>query len=189
MLDQINQWDKDVILFINSFHNDFVDSFMIFMSDRFVWIPLYLSIIFVLIFVFKKDFWKHLLTILVVFFLTEKTSAALAKPFFERLRPCHEPSIESLLHLPDGCGGQFGFFSTHAANTFGLAIVLIFALPKQWKWFGISILVWSIIVSFSRVYLAAHYTTDVLVGWFDGFLIASFTLYFAKKITFLQLNQ
>ena len=75
-----------------------------------------------------------------------------------------------LLHLPEGAGGGFGFFSAHASNTFGLAVIT--ALIFRRGWYSTGIVLWASLVSFSRIYLAKHFTTDVLCGALAGILIA-----------------
>ena len=67
-----------------------------------------------------------------------------------------------------GCGGQFGFMSSHAANTMALTVFLSLALPPRFRLFKWVLLIWTVISGYSRVYLAAHYPGDVLAGWAGG---------------------
>jgi membrane-associated phospholipid phosphatase len=82
---------------------------------------------------------------------------------FERVRPCRAIA-ESAKIEPSGCGGLFSFPSNHAANTAALAAFLQVLYPKS-GW-----ITWPIValVGFSRVFIGAHYVTDVLGGWMLG---------------------
>ena len=87
-----------------------------------------------------------------------------------RLRPCHEPTLEGQVRLvAASCGGQFGFVSTHAANSFNLAILS--ALLVKRRWFTYSVFAWAIMVSYSRRYMGVHYPGDVLCGALLGMAI------------------
>lgn len=102
-----------------------------------------------------------------------------------RLRPCHNPDIANLVHIVDGhCGGQFGFVSSHATNTFALAFFVGSLLKKHISWLLPLLLVWAGIVSYSRIYLGVHYPGDVLCGALLGVIIAKFVL-----VTFKYINQ
>lgn len=85
---------------------------------------------------------------------------------FERVRPCRALT-EAVKIEPSGCGGLFSFPSNHAANTAALAAFLQVLYPKS-GW-----ITWPIVafVGFSRVFIGAHYVTDVLGGWVLGALI------------------
>jgi undecaprenyl-diphosphatase len=59
--------------------------------------------------------------------------------------------------------------SSHAANAMGLAVFLLFTLPAGRFWpLKVGVFVWALVISYSRVYLAAHYPLDVLGGWLVG---------------------
>lgn len=82
---------------------------------------------------------------------------------FERVRPCRALA-EAVKVEPSGCGGLFSFPSNHAANTAAIAAFLQVLYPKS-GW-----VTWPIVglIGFARVYVGAHYATDVLGGWVLG---------------------
>ena len=127
-----------------------------------VWVPLYLAIILYLGFRYKKKLLVIFLFMILAVTFTDQT-ALLIKNTVERLRPCHEPSLEGLVHLVKGrCGGKFGFVSSHAANSFNVALLSLMFIRR--RWYSISIIIWAALVGYSRIYLGVHYPGDVLCG-------------------------
>ena len=177
--------DTQLFLFLNGLHTPFLDPIMVFFSGKITWLPLYLIIIF---FMYKQFGWRllwPLLGVALIVVLADQTSVHLFKNVFERLRPCHNPDIKKMVHLAASrCGGKFGFVSSHAANTFGVATFL--ALLFKRRWFTVSIILWAAIVSYSRVYLGVHYPGDVLAGGLLGYIcgLAVWNLYFGLNTTF-----
>jgi undecaprenyl-diphosphatase len=96
----------------------------------------------------------------------DQFSSNLLKPLFKRLRPCHVEEFQSWIHLPAGCGGMYGFCSSHAANSFAIAVGY-YLLTKN-KFAGLVLVLWASLISYSRIYLGAHYPLDVIVGALVG---------------------
>lgn len=185
MIHWLTGLDNEITLALNAMHTPIADSIMLFLSAKTVWIPLYVLLA-VLMFIpkwyGKKSsafrYGSHIplwltgligiLAVLLCFGLTEQITN-IVKNIVERPRPGNTPILEGILHLPEGAGGGYGFFSAHASNTFGMAMIT--ALIFKRRWYTTGIMVWASMISFSRIYLAKHFTTDVLCGALAGILI------------------
>ncbi|MCF8331896.1 MAG: phosphatase PAP2 family protein [Bacteroidales bacterium] len=189
MWEQIIQLDKDLFLFFNQFHSTFFDTLMWWISDKYIWIPLYALLLFLVFYYKRKQ------GIIIIFFiallvtLTDQTSVHWFKEVFERLRPCHDPDLAGLVHTVNNkCGGQFGFVSSHASNTFGIAVFLSLLLTAHIRWIGWPLIIWAAIVSYSRIYLGVHFPGDILggalLGTFWGLII--YYLYLFTKYQFFR---
>jgi len=166
MVDTLQHLDTQLFLFLNGLNSSFWDPIMLFVSGKIQWIPFYLVLIY---FIARKHGWETLwwlLAITIVVVATDRISSGIFKNGFHRLRPCHNPDLQGIMHLVGKCGGQFGFISSHAANTFGVAVFLSFLFKNRWAAFGL--LFWAAFVSYSRIYLGVHYPGDVLCGAIVG---------------------
>lgn len=187
MFELLKSADKELFLFLNGMHNSFLDFIMYWASDRFVWIPFYILLLIILINEFGKKAIFILILVASMITVSDQFSSTIVKNSVKRLRPCHNPEIESMVHLVNGvCGGSYGYFSSHASNTSALALFLILILRKTSKkeimitkrmqvkkplLFAVLIL-FPLFVSYSRIYLGSHYPFDVFTGIVFGSLLS-----------------
>jgi undecaprenyl-diphosphatase len=166
----LERLDQQLFLFLNSFNSPFWDRVMAAISGIVIWVPLYIAILIILGFKYRRKFIIIVLFLILAATLADQISVHLFKNIFHRLRPCHEPSLEGLVHLVNGrCGGLYGFVSSHATNSFNVALLSLLFIKK--RWFTISIIFWALTVSYSRIYLGVHYPGDVFFGSILGALI------------------
>lgn len=172
-LQWLNQADTDLFLLLNGMHSNFFDTVFYWVSNKWIWIPFYAWILFRLIQAEKKNITRIILFVILLIAASDQLSAHVIKNFVERLRPCHEAAIASQVHLVNNyCGGEFGFVSSHAANSFALLTLLFLLLKGRDKKLVRLLLTWAIIVSYSRIYLGVHYPGDVISGALLGVALA-----------------
>lgn len=171
-LDFLISLDKQLFLAINGLHSPLFDNVMFWLSQKLIWAPLYALLLLMMWNVFRKSFFYILPVIILLVTLTDQVSVVLFKDVFERLRPCHDPSLEGLVRIVrDHCGGSYGFISSHASNTFGVAIFAGSILRIRYKWVLPLLVTWATIICYSRVYLGVHYPGDVIVGALVGSIL------------------
>ncbi|MCX6225706.1 MAG: phosphatase PAP2 family protein [Bacteroidia bacterium] len=185
MIEKLISLDKKIFLALNHFAAPGLDPVMRFLSGPVPWL---IFLIAFLIILWKKPWLQYrkrylimLGSMILAYVISEQSSVHLFKEVFLRLRPCHEPSLAGQVRLvANHCGGQFGFVSTHAANSFNLA--LLSALLIHRRWFTISVFAWAVVVSYSRIYLGVHYPGDILGGMVLGLLIGTASFGVARKL-------
>ncbi len=181
MLENLIDLDQHLFLLLNGGGSPFFDNIMLAISSHWFWVPLYL---FLLVYFIKTNGIKGLIDIGIIFLtllITDQTAVHFFKEVFERLRPCHDPIIADQVRLvAEHCGGQFGFVSSHATNSFGLMLVSAGLIRK--RPFTIFILMWALLVSYSRIYIGVHYPGDILGGMILGLLLGSLVLIINKLI-------
>jgi undecaprenyl-diphosphatase len=181
MTDWLNQLDTRVFLFLNGLHSPGADHLMWWFTKGWIWVPLYLVFLIALWKKLHKKIWVALLAVVLLVAVTDQTSVRFFKNPVQRLRPSHNPGLTGKVHLVNGYkGGKFGFISSHAANTFGIALLL--ALFMRRKWFTWTILGWAAVMSYSRIYLGVHYPGDILCGMLWGMLLSLAVYSLARRL-------
>ncbi|MCC5921962.1 MAG: phosphatase PAP2 family protein [Cyclobacteriaceae bacterium] len=159
--------DQQIFLWLNDKNSPFLDPIMIWVTKKYSWVPFYIVLVWFLYrkFSFKSFYLLPLIALLVT--ASDQISSSILKPATERYRPCHDPLIGYQVHQPYKCGGQYGFVSSHAANTFAVATFFILLFIKTHPKV-IYLLLWPLVVSYSRIYLGNHYPGDVIFGGLLG---------------------
>ena len=176
MIDTLNTLDHELMLWLNYDGGTFQDAFWYTLSQIPSWIPLYITIIFVMLQPSdgqkQKRWMKFILLLLftaLVFAFTDQISAGIIKPLVQRPRPSHDGSIMDRLHfVNDYHGGAYGFVSSHAANCFGLA-VWVSCLYKR-RSLVTAMMLYAVLNCYSRIYLGVHFPGDIICGTILGIL-------------------
>ena len=184
MLEQLLHIDTEVLLVINGWHAPWVDTLMWIMSAKATWIPLYLLLIGLLVWRYRKPAmtsvkWLQRVPACVVMIVViglavgaaDFIASGILKELVARPRPTRVPELEGVLHLVNGYrSGRYGFVSSHAANT--MAVALLFSLIWRNKIATVGLMLWVAANCYSRMYLGVHYPTDILGGLMVGALVA-----------------
>lgn len=185
-MNKLINWDTELLIFLNNLGTDFWDPFWIQVSEVVIWIPLYLILVLLIVKNNRgKVLWLALVAIVLNVILTDQGSVQLFKEQVMRLRPCHvEDILENIRLVKGSCGGKYGFVSSHAANTFGIAVLAGSILRQRYKYALPLLLLWAAMVSYSRVYLGVHYPGDIICGGLFGSLVGWGVFLAYRKLAF-----
>lgn len=170
MLDKIIEWDKELFLFLNGMHADWLDPVMLFLSSYLCWILACLAMLAIIY--FKSHSWKKITSL--SFLITIGMSALITniiKVIIERPRPIHNSAWQDLIHALEGTSDtSYSFFSSHSATTFSMAVffALITRKIQLSRFYGYAAIIWAATVAYSRIYVAKHFPLDVLCGILFG---------------------
>ena len=170
-LDTLLNIDRYMLLSLNGSDSLFWDGCMLVYTSMAVWAPLALMLLYVLL---KnnniKDFLLLLFFVALVVLLTDQISSGFCKPFFARWRPTNDPMLMYAVDIVNETrGGKYGFTSSHAANSFGIATFIMLLIRN--KALSISLIIWAAMNAFTRIYLGVHYPGDILAGTVIGIVV------------------
>ena len=183
-MEEIIHYDKQLLLLLNGSDSVFLDWVVMTLTNALTWIPLYISLLYVVIKTNRNV--REVLLILgaagLCVLLAGTIDDEIVKPLVARWRPGHDPEIGHLVDTVNNYrGGNYGFFSAHASNTFSLA--LFFSLLMRQRLLTIGLVAWSLVNCWTRMYLGVHYPGDITVGLIWGALVGSFVYWLYCRIT------
>ena len=179
-LDRLIQYDKDLLVLINSFGTENWDSFWLLVTNQLSWIPLYLLFLYL---IFKTLGWKKaiglvLLAAVLVTFSDQFT--VFLKNYFERLRPNRDPSINEVIRILKN-NSSFSFVSGHATTSSAVTLFMYLTLRKHYN-YTILFFIWPVLFSYSRMYIGVHFPLDVFIGAILGLLIGYLFYRFSLRL-------
>jgi len=167
----LSEADTRLLLAINGANSATADSFWFWAANKWTWIPFYAILLLLLFRRFRKQI-LLLLPLTAAMIACSDQLSSLMKATTERLRPCHDPSLQALIHtVNDRCGGMYGFVSSHAANTMALAVFIVLITNGRKAYLAAALCCYVVINGYSRIYLGAHFPVDVVGGWMIGAII------------------
>jgi len=182
MLEKELQLERNLFFSLNGSNSTFWDHFFYMYTNPWTWMIFYLC--FLWVFTYRKN-WREIVCILVaigvLILLTDQLSSGLFKPLFHRYRPTHHPDFMNQVKiLFNYRGGNYGFISGHATNSFGLATFLTLIFRN--KLFAWTIFLFAFLTAYSRIYIGVHFISDVVAGAIVGVLIAGLVYWLYNQL-------
>lgn len=184
ILEVLQDIDRELLLAVNGSDSLYLDRVVRTLTNGLAWIPLYLSMFYLV--VKNNDNFRRLLFLLggvaVCYLLAGAVDDGIVKPLVARWRPTHDPQIGVLVDVVDGYrGGKYGFFSAHACNT--MSIATYFCWIARSRRLSITLVIWSLVNCWTRLYLGVHFPGDILVGLIWGVTVGTGVYFLYRRIT------
>ena len=171
-MDYLQSLDSAALLAVNGTHDAFQNDFWWALSSPLSWLLIGVTAIVVLVLALRGGSRTRLLLAVLAIGLTvliADQSAGIIKDIVCRYRPTHSPDIAQAVQVVnDYRGGNYGFVSNHAANAFGIALLI--SLMFRNRHLAIAMTAWALVQCYSRAYLGVHYPGDLLGGMLVGLL-------------------
>ena len=184
MIEVLEDLDRQLLLAVNGSDSLYLDRVVVTLTHAATWIPLYLALFYMVL--KNNDNFRRLLLVLggvaVCYLLAGAVDDGIVKPMVARWRPTHDPQIGMLVDIVDGYrGGRYGFFSAHASNT--MCIATFFCWLARSRRLSVTLVTWSLINCWTRMYLGVHFPGDILVGVLWGICVGTGMYFLYRRLT------
>jgi len=171
-MNKLLQLDKELFKTINSsWHNEVFDTWMPFVRNSNIWLPLYLFLLVFALCNFKKNTWGWIFFAAGTVIISNFISSDLIKQNIFRLRPCNDPGLaDSIKVLVTYRPQSSSFTSSHATNHFAMAAFFYFTLNKFIGKWALLFFLWAFSICYAQVYIGVHFPLDVISGGLIGFV-------------------
>lgn len=182
-INKLIDFDRWLLLAVNGSDSLFFDALADALTTAATWIPLYVALFYM---VMKNNASVRRITFIVAcaglcYLLAGAFDDGVVKPLVARWRPTHDPVIGWQVDVVDGYrGGNYGFFSAHASNTFSLAV--FFSLLVRSRLLTVALVTWSLVNCWTRLYLGVHFPGDILVGILWGGVVGTAVWLFYRRV-------
>mgnify|MGYP002625606120 CR=1 FL=1 len=182
-INKLIDFDRWLLLAVNGSDSLFFDALADALTTAATWIPLYVALFYM---VMKNNASVRRITFIVAcaglcYLLAGAFDDGVVKPLVARWRPTHDPVIGWQVDVVDGYrGGNYGFFSAHASNTFSLAV--FFSLLVRSRLLTVALVTWSLVNCWTRLYLGVHFPGDILVGILWGGVVGTAVWLFYLRV-------
>lgn len=178
--------DKTLLMVFNGSHCPFVDRLAVTLTCGYMWIPLYIALLLLVINNHKTVAQISLVIgmALLAIVLSERMADLIVKPFVARLRPIHDTLMQDSVQVVNNYRAEgYSFFSAHASNT--MTVAVFFSLLVKDRLFACTLIVWALVNCWTRLYLGVHYPSDIIVGVVWGCVsgLFAYTIYNKVKDT------
>ena len=169
---KIQDMDMQVLSIFNGSDNIMLDQMVQILTSGLTWIPLYVMLFFV---VMRNNETMGQIALVVVsaifcVLFADGLVDGIIKQLAERWRPSNDPTFKYMVQVVDDIRLKgYSFCSAHAANTMSLAV--FFSLLIRSKLLTITLVIWSLINCWTRLYLGVHYPSDILCGMIIGIIV------------------
>ena len=185
---KIQDMDMQVLSLFNGSDNIMLDQMVQILTSGLTWIPLYVMLFFV---VMRNNETMGQIALVVgsaIFcvLFADGLVDGIIKQLAERWRPSNDPTFKYMVQVVDDIRLKgYSFCSAHAANTMSLAV--FFSLLVRSKLLTITLVIWSFINCWTRLYLGVHYPSDILCGMMIG-IIVGFLVYLLYYKIYLRIS-
>lgn len=178
--------DKTLLMVFNGSHCPFVDRLAVTLTCGYMWIPLYIALLLLVINNHKTMVQISLVIgmALLAIVLSEGMADLIVKPLVARLRPIHDTLMQDSVQVVNNYLAEgYSFFSAHASNT--MAVAVFFSLLVKDRLFACTLITWALVNCWTRLYLGVHYPSDIIVGvvWGSVSGLFAYTIYNKVKDT------